>query len=131
LLVHKYFAKWPLRRRILALAAAYAIALSGIIASFGAGRALAAAPNAPATVTCHTEIAGEPSPAGGQDDGKACANSCCTGCLMMMAALPPPSAKAVGTPQSPGQILPLPATASFPSGPQTKSHQSRAPPLGV
>jgi hypothetical protein len=129
--VYKHFAKWPLRRRILALAAAYAIALSGIIANFGAARAVAVESGAPGTVTCHTEIAGDPTPTGGQDTGKTCADSCCTGCLMLMAALPPPPAKAVGAPQSPGQILPMRAAAGFASGPQTKSHQSRAPPFGV
>jgi hypothetical protein len=131
LLVHRYFAKWPLRRRILALAAAYAIALSGIIANFGAGRAAAAESGTPVTVTCHTEIAADPSPLGGQDNGKSCANSCCTGCLMLMAALPPPSAKAVAVAQSPGQILPIRAIAGAVFSSQTKSHQSRAPPFEV
>jgi hypothetical protein len=70
-------------------------------------------------------------PAGDQDDGKTCANSCCIGCLMLMAALPPPPAKAVGAPQSPGQILPMWAVAGSVFSPQTKSHQSRAPPLRV
>jgi hypothetical protein len=130
-LVRKYFTKWPLRRRVVALAAAYAIALSGIIANFGAGRAAAAESGAPGTVTCHTEIAGDPSPTGGEDNGKACADSCCVGCLMLMAALPPPPAKAAGAPQSTGQILPVRAVAHLAFGPQTKSHQSRAPPVDV
>src|SRR5580693_116797 len=82
--VYKHFAKRSLRRRILALAVAYAIALSGIITGFGAGRALAAATNSPAAVTCHSEIAADSTPAGNQDDGRPCANSCCTGCLMLM-----------------------------------------------
>jgi hypothetical protein len=129
--VHKYFTKCPLRRRIVALAAAYAIALSGIIVNFGAGRAAAAESSTPGTVTCHTEIAGDPSPTDDQDNGKACADSCCIGCLMLTAALPPPPAKATGTPQSPGQILPLPAVAGFVSAPQSKFNQSRAPPFDV
>jgi hypothetical protein len=126
--VYKHFAKWPLRRRVLALVAAYAIALSGIVASFGAGRAFAAVPDLPAAVTCHTEIAGDPAPTGSEADGKDCANSCCTGCLMLMAALPPPPAKAVGEPQSAGQILPMRAVAGATVGARTKSHRSRAPP---
>jgi hypothetical protein len=131
LLVHKYFAKWPLRRRVVALAAAYAIALSGIIANFGAGRAAAAESGTPGTVTCHTEIAGDPSPTDDQDNGKACADSCCIGCLMLTAALPPPSATPIGALRSPGQILPLPAVAGFVSAPQSKFNQSRAPPFDV
>jgi hypothetical protein len=129
--VHKYFTKCPLRRRIVALAAAYAIALSGIIANFGAGHAAAAESSTPGTVTCHTEIVGDPSPTDDQDNGKACADSCCIGCLMLTAALPPPPAKAAARPQSPGQILPLPAVAGVVSAPQSKSNQSRAPPFGV
>jgi hypothetical protein len=129
--VHKYFTKCPLRRRIVALAAAYAIALSGIIANFGAGRVAAAESSLPGAVTCHTEVAGDALPADGQDDGKACADSCCTGCLMLMAALPPPPAKTVGAPQSARQILPLRTVADLSLSPQTKSHQSRAPPSGA
>jgi hypothetical protein len=129
--VYKHFAKWPVRRRIFALAAAYAIALSGIIASFGAGRAVAAEAGGPATVICHTEGAGDPSPANDQDNGNACTDSCCTGCLMLMAALPPPPAKVVGAPQSPGQILPPRAVTGSAYNPQTKSHQSRAPPYAA
>jgi hypothetical protein len=131
LLVNKYFAEWPLRRPILALSAAYAIALSGIIASFGAGRALAATPNSPGAVTCHTEIAAETSPAGEQDNGNACTASCCIGCLTFVAALPPPPAEAAGVPQSPGQILPPPTASGLALAPQTKFHQSRAPPFDV
>jgi len=129
--LQKYFAKWPLRRRLVALAAAYAIALSGIIANFGVGRAAAAEAGASATVTCHTEIAGDPSPTGGADNGKPCGESCCVGCLTPMATLPPPLAKASGAPQSARQILPARAVAGLALRPQTKSHQSRAPPVGV
>jgi hypothetical protein len=129
--VHKYFTKCPLRRRIVTLAAAYAIALSGIIANFGAGHAAAAESSALGTVTCHTEIAGDPSPTDDGDNSKACADSCCIGCLVLTAALPPPPTKAAVRPQSPGQILPLPVFAGFTSGPQSKSNQSRAPPFGV
>lgn len=131
LLVHKYFAKWVLRRRILALAAAYAIALAGIIASFGAGRAVAGVADSPASVTCHTEIAGETSPADEQNNGNACTASCCIGCLTFVAALPPPPAEAAGLPQPSGQILPLRRDANLAFAPPTKFHQSRAPPFGV
>ena len=129
--MHKNFTKWPLRRRIIVLAAAYAIALSGIIANFGLGRAAAAEAGAPGIVTCHTEITGDPSPMGGEDNDRICSNSCCIGCLMPMAALPPPSANAAGAPQSARQILPARAVVGLPLGPQTKSHQSRAPPVDV
>jgi hypothetical protein len=128
--VRKYFAKRPLRRRIVALAAAYAIALSGLLASFGLARAAAEAAIAPDAVICHTVIAGEqaPSPASDQTDGGHCAANCCVGCLMLLVALPPPPTKVVGVPQSAVELLAPPAIAVVAAGPETTSHQSRAPP---
>lgn len=128
--VHQHFAKRPIRQRVIALLAAYAIALSGLFASFGLARAAAAAAAAPDVVICHTLVAGEeaPSPASDQTDGKHCASNCCIGCLMLLAALPPPPTKVVGAPQASSQRLALPAIAVAAAGPETTSHQSRAPP---
>jgi hypothetical protein len=117
-------AKQPLRRRIIALLAAYAIALSGLIGGFGA----AAAAAAPGTVICHAGADGLPSPGSNDGTGKFCAGSCCIGCLMLIAALPPPPTNAAGAPQSPGQRLAPPAHAAFDPAAQTTSHRSRAPP---
>jgi hypothetical protein len=131
--VHKYFARQPLRRRIVALAAAYAIALSSLIASFASASAAAEAATAPDVVICHTLIAGEqaPSPPFDQTDGRHCAANCCVGCLMLLLALPPPPTKIVGVPQSPVELLAPPAIAVAAAGPETTSHQSRAPPPAV
>lgn len=125
--MHKTFAKWQWRRRIVALAAAYALALSALIGTFGAAREAAAAPAIPGLVTCHTDATGAPSPDGGTN-GKLCADSCCIGCLMLMANLPPPPAVAAGYPQSSQRALALPAALSFTPTRQARSHQSRAPP---
>jgi hypothetical protein len=131
--VSKYFAKRPLRQRVIALVAAYAIALSSLLASFGLARAAAEAATAPDAVICHTAIAGEqaPSPPSDQTDGRHCAANCCVGCLLLLVALPPPPTKVVGVPQSPVRLLPLPAIAVVAAGPETTSHQSRAPPLAA
>ena len=64
--MRKHFARRPLRRRIVALAAAYAIALSSLIATFASAKAAAEAAAAPdGAIICHTVVAGSetPSPA--------------------------------------------------------------------
>jgi hypothetical protein len=131
--VSQYFAKRPLRRRVIALFAAYAIALSGLFASFGLARAAAAAATAPDLVICHTLVAGEqaPSPPADQTDGRHCAANCCVGCLMLLVALPAPPTKIVGAPQAPVERLVPPPIAVAAAGPETTSHQSRAPPLAA
>jgi len=124
--VHKTFAKWQWRRRIVALAAAYALALSALIGTFGAARE-AAAPAIPGLIICHTDAAGAPPPDGGTN-GKLCTDSCCIGCLMLMADLPPPPAVATGRPQSSVRALAPPPVFSFTRTRQARSHQSRGPP---
>jgi hypothetical protein len=126
--VRHFFLERTLRRRAVALIAAYAIALASLLASFTAARAAVDA-NSPLGVICHTLNTGQTAPTGGQDNGKACAENCCIGCLMLTAALPPPPAKIAGAPQTASEPLPLPAIAALVIGPFTKSHRSRAPPL--
>jgi len=126
--VRKVFTERPLRRRIIALVAAYTIALSSLLASYGAARA-AAETAAPGGIICHTLVAGQQTPSSDETNNKICADCCCVGCLMLMAALPPPPAKVVGALQSATEPLTLPAIAGLAAGPATKSHRSRAPPL--
>ena len=128
--MRKYFARRPLRRRIVALAAAYAIALSSLIASFGAASAAAAAA-APNGVICHTLVAGDQAPSSGDTNGKHCADNCCIGCLMLIAAMPPPPAKIIGAPLSASQTVTAPENIVLSGGLQTKDHRSRAPPLAA
>ncbi len=125
--VHGPFARRSLQQRIVALVAAYAIALGGVLASLAAATA-AAAPG-PGTVTCHSQAAAEPSPSQNDKTGKVCVASCCIGCMMLTAALPPPPLKTIGTPQSAARLLVLPPVAAVPAGSSSRSHQSRAPPL--
>jgi hypothetical protein len=119
-----------LRRRIVALAAAYAIALSSLIASFGAASAAAAAA-APDGVICHTLAAGDEAPSSGDTNTKHCIDNCCIGCLMLMAAVPPPPAKIAGAPLSASQSIVPPQTIVLVGALQTKDHRSRAPPLAA
>jgi hypothetical protein len=126
--VRKYFARRPLRRRIVALAAAYAIALSSLIASFGAASAAAAAAAGPTGIICHTLVAGDAAPASGDTNSKHCADNCCIGCLMLMAAVPPPPAKIISAPLSASQSIAPPQNIVLVGGLETKDHRSRAPP---
>ncbi|HZC56242.1 MAG TPA: DUF2946 family protein [Xanthobacteraceae bacterium] len=127
--MQKHFSKRPLRKRLIALAAAYAIALAGLIANFGGAQMAAAAAGQPGGIICHTDLTGQPAPSQDGGNGKTCTDDCCTGCLMLMAALPPPPVNAVAIPQSASaRIVPRPI-AALASGPETTSHRSRAPPL--
>jgi hypothetical protein len=128
--VRKYFARRPLRRRIVALAAAYTIALASLIASFGAASAAAAAA-APTGIVCHTLAAGDAAPASGDTSTKHCIDNCCIGCLMLMAAVPPPPAKITGAPLSASQTVSPPQNIVLVGALQTKDHRSRAPPLAA
>ena len=128
--MRKYFARRPLRRRIVALAAAYAIALSSLIASFGAASAAAAAA-APNGIICHTLVAGDEAPSSGDTNTKHCIDNCCIGCLMLMAAVPPPPAKITGAPLAASQSIAPPQNIVLVGALQTKDHRSRAPPLAA
>ena len=128
--MRKYFARRPLRRRIVALAAAYAIALSSLIASFGAASAAAAAA-APNGIICHTLVAGDEAPSSGDSNTKHCIDNCCIGCLMLMAAVPLPPAKIIGAPLTASQSIASPQNIVLIGGLESKDHRSRAPPLAA
>jgi hypothetical protein len=59
--VRHSFAKRPIGRRIIALVAAYAVALASLIASFGAAQAAAVSPADPSAIICHA-LAGQSAP---------------------------------------------------------------------
>lgn len=120
-----------MRQRIVALVAAYAIALAGLLANFGGAQMAAAAAAQPGGVICHTDVSGgpAPSPAGGTNGSTTCIDNCCTGCLTLTAALPPPPATGTALIPSTGERIAPPAVAAFVVNPHTISHRSRAPPL--
>jgi hypothetical protein len=125
--VRRSFPRRLLARRIVALATAYALALSGLIGGFATARAAAAAPAGPGVITCHTDSASGLPPAG-ESGGKPCVDDCCIGCLMLLAALPPPPDIAAGRLHSSAQKLALPTGTGFARTQRTRSHQSRGPP---
>jgi hypothetical protein len=124
---HK-LAKRPLGRRLVALAAAYAIALSSLIASFGTARAAAAAVDEPGGIICHSLVTDQQAPAGDQTDRNICSADCCIGCLLLLAALPPPPANAVAVARSAGPAFTARTSRGLAGRPEARSHQSRAPP---
>ena len=119
------FVRGSLRRRVIALAAAYLIALAGLFASFGVASAAATAQSG--ILICHTSGGGQSSP-DDRTDTALCAELCGIGCLMLTAALPPPPATAAPLPQAASQSLPAIAVARLFAAPAAKSHRSRAPP---
>ena len=122
---NRRFASWPLGRRLIALVAAYTIALSSLIVSYEVARA--AIPD-PGTITCHSEAGGTTAPADGEHDGMLCDASCCIGCLMLIVAVPPPPAAVAEAPRSFGRPMALAAAITLGAVAHTTSHQSRAPP---
>ena len=129
--LRKYFAQRPLRQRVIALAAAYAIALSSLIASFGAAQAAAEAAFNPGGIICHNNLAGQQTPSPAGDNGKTCLDCCCgVGCTMTMAALPP-LAGAAPLLRTPSRRLAPPALAEMTGARADHSHRSRAPPLNA
>jgi len=127
--VHGFFRRRLLPKRVIALAAAYAIALAGLIANFGGAQMAAAAGTQPVGVICHTDFTGSPAPSSDGGTGHTCIDDCCTGCLMHAAALPPPPATAAALTATAGKRVTPFRAATFVASPQTKSHRSRAPPL--
>jgi hypothetical protein len=128
--LRKYFAQRPLRQRVIALAAAYAIALSSLIASFGAAQAAAEAAINPGGIICHNSLAGQQTPSPAGDNGKTCLDCCCgAGCTMTLAALPAPPASAAPLPQTASQRVAPPTTFIPGRSAEGQLHRSRAPPL--
>ena len=130
--MHTLSGKRAWRRRIIALVAAYAVALSSLIASFGVARAAADTADNPIGIICHNAAgSGQPSPSGEGTNNKLCADCCNVGCMMLMAALPAPPATAVAMPRAASKILRPLAFAVGAVASHTKAHRSRAPPFGA
>lgn len=120
--------KRSLGRRVVALVAAYAIVLSGLLASFGAARAATQVTGNHGAILCHTETADSQSPSTDGTTGRICVDNCCVGCLTPLVAVPPPSVNFAEAPATSNQKILAPLEIAGFSGIATKSHRSRAPP---
>jgi hypothetical protein len=125
--VRKIFAKRPLRQRIVALVAAYAIALASLIASFVAAQAAATAVEGGSGVICHSDLAGGPITGSHEDDGTICFKSC-IGCMTCLAMTTPPTVSATQMQQSASKRLDLPVRLVCLDNAKANAHRSRGPP---
>jgi hypothetical protein len=126
--VRMRFAKRALRQRIIALTVAYAIALAGLVANFGAARAAADATTQPDHVICHSVVVDQPAPSPDGTGSAICADCCCIGCTTSIPTAVAPSAPALVIPQ----VLvagrsPLTHSISLPAAAR-KANRSRGPP---
>jgi hypothetical protein len=121
------FAKRPLRQRVIALVAAYAIAFAGLIASFVAAQAAAETAAQPDIVICHSSLGEQPAPASQDSNGNLCIKSC-VGCITSLAMAIAPTVSAARLPQSAITRLDLPARVVGIAGAKANAHRSRGPP---
>jgi hypothetical protein len=116
-------ADWHLWRRVVALTAAYAIALASIVASLGVARAAAETAAAPNSIICHSVVTGDEAPSPASNQSNHCADNCCIGAAGagqsgLRAAIGKSSRRAVAERhpllRSPQQIAPIasPSVAS-------------------
>jgi hypothetical protein len=117
----------PLRHCIIALAA-YGVALSGLVGSYGLARAAAATAAVPSGIICHTILEADQAPSPAPDPTDHCADNCCVGCITLLVSLPPPPTTVVGALQSLWQRISPPAHVTLAARPETASCRSRAPP---
>ncbi len=128
--MHMTFAKRPLRQRVIALVAAYAIAFAGVVASFAAAQAAAEGAPQPDVMICHSSAGDQQAPASNQTDGKICAD-CCIGCIASLATIIPPTVAPAGPPQLAFKRLDLPVRSVRLAGAKFNAHRSRGPPQAL
>jgi hypothetical protein len=87
--MRKSLAKHQLRRRAIALVAAYAMALSSLLASGVAARAAAELIAQSGGALCYTDVAGQAVPASG-DNNAICTDYHCIACLTLVLGISPP-----------------------------------------
>ena len=126
--MRRSFATRPLRQRIIALVAAYAIAFAGLIASFVAAQAAAEIAGQPDVVICHSSLGEQPAPASQDNNGNLCIKSC-VGCITSLAMAIAPTVSAARLPQFAITRLDLPARVVGIVGAKANAHRSRGPPL--
>jgi hypothetical protein len=119
--------KRPLRQQVVALAAAYQIALAGLIASLGMAQDVAEATAQPDVVICHSGVADEPAPSPQDSNVNLCIKSC-VGCITSLAMAIPPTVYSDRLPQSAIKRLDLPARVFRVGGAKFNAHRSRGPP---
>jgi Protein of unknown function (DUF2946) len=126
--VRHTFATRPLRQRIIALVAAYAIALANLVAGFGAAQAAVAALDGGYGVICHSDGAEGPATGSQDNNGAICLKSC-IGCISALTTVMPPTIAPPGPPQLSFKRLDLSARLAIHADAKANAHRSRGPPL--
>jgi hypothetical protein len=121
------FARRSLRGRIIALFAAYAIALAGVVASFGAAQSAAQAADQEGGVICHSDLATGPATGSHNSNGDICLKTC-IGCIASLATVIPPTVAAAGLPQVSFKRLDPPTCWVRLAETKSSAHRSRGPP---
>jgi len=125
--VRKIFAKRPLRQRIVALVAAYAMAFAGLIASFVGAQAAAEAAAQSGVIICHSSLGADSAPASQDSNDNFCVKSC-VGCITSLAMAIPPTVSAIRMLQSASKRLDLPVRLGCLDNAKANAHRSRGPP---
>ena len=120
-------AKQALRQRIIALLAAYAIALASLIAAFGAAQTAAAALDGGTGVICHSDL-GTGGPASGSHESNGTLCSKCIGCVTSLATVIPPVPVTTGPQNLSFKRIDLPAFSLLRANARSNAHRSRGPP---
>ena len=128
--VRMTFAKRSLRQRVIALVAAYALALANLFATFATAQAAAEAASVADPALCHSSV-GQPAPLSDESGGKICPD-CCIGCLgSASSGAPPPASSAVTVPETSfTRLVLLTQVAAVPVA-HSSAHRSRGPPPAV
>jgi hypothetical protein len=125
--VRMTFAKRPLRQRIVALVAAYTIALSSLMTSLAAAQVAAESIHPSEGILCHSGAAEQPAPRSDDSNGKGCVELCCVGCLVTAAAVPPHSLAVV--PHSLSHRIVTLTRLLLVASTEFNSYRSRGPPI--
>jgi hypothetical protein len=118
------------RQRVIALAAAYAIALAGVVACFSAAQAAAGAIDGTNDVICHTLGEGSPATDSHQHNADICLKTC-IGCIASLASLIPPTVGAADPLQRSFKRLDLPTRWVRLAETKSSAHRSRGPPSAL
>ena len=120
-------AKRSLRQRVIALVAAYALALTNLLATFAAAQAAAEAATVADPALCHSSV-GQPAPLSDKSGGKICPD-CCIGCLgSASSGAPPPASSVVTVPETSFTRLELPVQVAVVPATHSSAYRSRGPP---
>jgi hypothetical protein len=115
-------------RSLVALVAAYALALQTVLLTFG-GAVAAVGGGAGSAICAHRSADTGVPPVGPGPHSQGCLAACLTGCCCALIAVPPPSAQATRAPRALTTSADATAPVAIALPRVTGRHRSRAPPI--